>query len=104
VPQIFWFKAARTNIAVMFVASLLINVGMWCERFVIIVTSLHQDFLPSSWANFIPTWVDIGLFLGTIGLFSTLFLLFLRFVPAVSASEVKEFRHELEEEAAAKAA
>jgi hypothetical protein len=59
VPQIFWFKKARTNIASMWVASLFINVGMWCERFNIVVTSLHQDFLPSSWENYAPTWVDI---------------------------------------------
>ena len=57
---------------------------MWCERFIIIVTSLHRDFLPSSWEDYAPTWVDISLFIGTIGLFSTLFLLFLKFVPAVA--------------------
>jgi molybdopterin-containing oxidoreductase family membrane subunit len=95
VPQIFWFKKFRTNIAVMWVASLLINVGMWCERFNIVVTSLHQDFLASSWKNYAPTWVDISLFIGTLGLFSTLFLLFLKFVPAVAVTEVKELRHEL---------
>jgi len=67
---------------------------MWCERFTIVVTSLHRDFLPSSWKNYAPTWVDISLFIGTIGLFSTLFLLFLKFVPAVAVTEVKELRHE----------
>jgi hypothetical protein len=61
--------------------SLLINIGMWCERFNIIVTALHRDFLPASWGTYAPTWVDIFLFTGTIGLFSTLFLLFLKFVP-----------------------
>ena len=95
-PQIFWSKRVRTNIPVIWVAAILINVGMWCERFIIIVTSLHRDFLPSSWANYAPTWVDISLFIGTIGLFSTLFLLFLKFVPAVAVTEVKELRHELE--------
>jgi Ni/Fe-hydrogenase subunit HybB-like protein len=95
VPQLFWFKNLRTNIKVMWVASILINVGMWCERFNIVVTSLHQDFLPSSWKAYAPTWVDISLFIGTIGLFSTLFLLFLKFVPAVALTEVKELRHEL---------
>ncbi len=95
VPQIWWFKRWRSNIMVMWFASLLINVGMWCERFNIVVTSLHQDFLPSSWGNYAPTWVDITLFMGTIGLFSTLFLLFLKFVPAVAVTEVKELRHEL---------
>jgi Ni/Fe-hydrogenase subunit HybB-like protein len=95
VPQIFWSKRARTNLAVMWVAAILINVGMWCERFVIVVTSLHRDFLPSKWENYSPTWVDISLFIGTIGLFSTLFLLFLKFIPAVAVTEVKELRHEL---------
>jgi molybdopterin-containing oxidoreductase family membrane subunit len=77
---------------------------MWTERFVIIVTSLHRDFLPSSWAMYYPTWVDWSIYLGTLGFFGTLFLLFLRFVPAVSASEVKELRRELEHEAQAHAA
>jgi Ni/Fe-hydrogenase subunit HybB-like protein len=95
VPQLFWSKRARTNIFVLWFASILINVGMWCERFTIIVTSLHRDFIPSSWKNYGPTWVDITLFIGTIGLFSTLFLLFLKFVPAVALTEVKELRHEL---------
>jgi molybdopterin-containing oxidoreductase family membrane subunit len=99
VPQIFWWKKLRTNLLVTWIATILINVGMWCERFVIVVTSLHRDFLPSSWANYAPTWVDICLFTGTIGLFSTLFLLFLKFVPAVAVTEVKELRHELEHEA-----
>jgi molybdopterin-containing oxidoreductase family membrane subunit len=83
----------------MFVASILINVGMWTERFVIIVTSLHRDFLPSSWAMYYPTWVDWSLYFGTIGFFCLLFLLFLRFIPAVAVSEVKELRHELHEHA-----
>ena len=77
-------------------ASLLINVGMWCERYNIVVTSLHRDFLASKWENYMPTWVDLSLFAGTIGLFSTLFLLFLKFVPAVAVTEVKELRHELQ--------
>jgi Ni/Fe-hydrogenase subunit HybB-like protein len=95
VPQIFWSKRARTNVLVLWFASILINVGMWCERFTIILTSLHRDFLPSSWKNYSPTWVDFSLFIGTIGLFSTLFLLFLKFVPAVAVTEIKELRHEL---------
>jgi Ni/Fe-hydrogenase subunit HybB-like protein len=99
VPNIFWIKKVRTHMGAVWIASLLINVGMWCERFNIVVTSLHRDFLPSSWHNYAPTWVDISLFIGTIGLFSTLFLLFLKFVPAVAVTEVKEFRHELEHEA-----
>lgn len=95
VPQLFWFKRFRTNVAVMWVASVLINVGMWCERFVIVVTSLHQDFLPSSWGLYAPTWVDVGLFVGSIGVFFTGFLLFLRFLPATAVSELKELGHEL---------
>ncbi|HZH04464.1 MAG TPA: NrfD/PsrC family molybdoenzyme membrane anchor subunit [Myxococcaceae bacterium] len=100
VPQIFWFKKVRYSLKVVWVASILINVGMWCERFIIIVTSLHRDFLTSSWGMYYPTWVDICLFIGTMGLFGTLFLLFLRFLPAVSASEVKEYQYELNHEAA----
>jgi molybdopterin-containing oxidoreductase family membrane subunit len=106
VPQIFWFKKARTNLLVIWVAALLVNVGMWCERFNIIVTSLHRDFLPSKWELYAPTWVDWAVFAGTIGLFSTLFLLFMKFVPAVAVTEVKELRHELahDEHAAVSAA
>jgi molybdopterin-containing oxidoreductase family membrane subunit len=99
VPQVFWWKKLRTNLLVVWVASLLINIGMWCERFNIVVTSLHRDFLPGSWGTYAPTWVDITLFTGTIGLFSTLFLLFLKFVPAVAVQEIKELRHEGEHEA-----
>ena len=95
-PNIFWFRFGRTNVYVMWIASILINVGMWCERFVIVVTSLHRDFLPSSWAVYKPTWVDLTLLSGTICFFGTLFLLFLKFVPAVAVSEVKELRHEIE--------
>ena len=97
-PNIFWFRFGRQNVYVMWVASILINVGMWCERFVIVVTSLHRDFLPSSWAVYKPTIVDLSLFSGTICFFGTLFLLFLKFVPAVAVSEVKELRHEIEME------
>jgi len=88
-PQIFWFKRFRTSIPVMFVASILINIGMWFERFVIIVTSLHRDFLPSSWGYFRPTLVDIFTYCGTLGLFFTCFLLFIRWIPMVAISEVK---------------
>jgi molybdopterin-containing oxidoreductase family membrane subunit len=95
VPQAFWWRKARTNIAWLWIASLLINVGMWTERFIIIVTSLHRDFLPSSWGMYAPTWVDWSIYLGTLSFFGLLFLLFLRFVPAVAVTEVKELRHEL---------
>jgi molybdopterin-containing oxidoreductase family membrane subunit len=88
-PQLFWFKKVRTSIPAMFVISLLVNVGMWFERFVIIVTSLHRDFLPSSWSYFKPTIIDISTFVGTFGLFTTLFLLFTRYFPMVAIGEVK---------------
>ena len=88
-PQLFWFKAIRTSIPIMFVLSLVVNVGMWFERFVIIVTSLANDFLPSSWEFFTPTWVDIGTMLGAFGLFFTMFLLFCRFLPMIAMAEVK---------------
>ena len=89
VPQTFWFKSLRTNIPWMFAASILINIGMWFERFVIIATSLHRDYLPSSWGYFSPTIVDILLYAGTIGFFMTLFLLFIRWIPMIAIAEVK---------------
>jgi molybdopterin-containing oxidoreductase family membrane subunit len=89
VPQVFWFKRARTNLVVMFVVSLLVNVGMWFERFVIIVTSLSRDFVPSNWGYFSPTWVDILTMVGSFGLFFTFFLLFCRFLPILAISEIK---------------
>lgn len=88
-PQLFWFRRFRRSIPWMFVIAILVNVGMWFERFNIIVTSLHRDFLPSSWGYFRPTVVDILTFAGSVGLFLTLFLLFLRFLPAVAIAEVK---------------
>jgi Ni/Fe-hydrogenase subunit HybB-like protein len=88
-PQLFWFRWFRTTPAAMFVIAVLVNVGMWFERFVIVVTSLHRDYLPSSWQMFYPTWVDVLQLLGGFGLFATPFLLFIRFVPMVALSEVK---------------
>ncbi len=88
-PQFLWFKKLRTNMTVVFILSIVVNIGMWFERFVIIVTSLHRDYLPSSWAMYSPTWVEILTFLGTFGLFFTLFLLFIRFLPAIAVSEIK---------------
>jgi len=89
VPQLLWIKRLRNTVPVIFVISILINVGMWFERFVIIVTSLHRDYLPSSWGYFRPTPVDILTFAGSIGLFLTLFLLFVRFLPMVAMAEIK---------------
>ena len=88
-PQFFWFKKLRRNITFMFIISIFVNVGMWFERFVITVTSLHRDYLPSSWDYYTPTAVDVLTFVGTFGLFFTLFLLFLRFMPMVAIAEVK---------------
>jgi Ni/Fe-hydrogenase subunit HybB-like protein len=87
-PQLFWFKKFRTNLWIMFFVVMCVNTGMWFERFVIVL-SLEQDFLPSSWAYFKPTWVDIGMLVGSFGLFMTLFLLFIRFLPVIAISEVK---------------
>jgi molybdopterin-containing oxidoreductase family membrane subunit len=88
-PQIFWFKSMRRSVAVTFIMSIFVNIGMWFERFVIIVTSLHRDYLPSSWTEYKPTWVEVGIYIGTLGIFMTLFLLFARFFPVVAIAEVK---------------
>jgi Ni/Fe-hydrogenase subunit HybB-like protein len=88
-PQLFWFKWFRTTPRAMLWVAILVNVGMWFERFVIIVTSLSQDYLPSSWRMYYPTWVDLALLIGGFGLFLTPFLLFIRFVPMVALSELK---------------
>jgi len=88
-PQLFWFKKIRTSIPAMFIISIVINIGMWFERFVIIVTSLHHDYLPSAWGNFSPTLFDILIFAGSLGLFFTAFLLFLRWFPMIAIAEVK---------------
>ncbi|WP_373522564.1 NrfD/PsrC family molybdoenzyme membrane anchor subunit [Aquiflexum sp.] len=88
-PQLFWFKKIRTSIVATFILSLVVNTGMWFERFVIIVTSLHRDFLPSSWAMFYPTLSDVGVYLFTFGLFFTFFFLFAKFFPVINMFEVK---------------
>jgi Ni/Fe-hydrogenase subunit HybB-like protein len=95
VPQIFWFRKMRRSLFVMWFAALFVNVGMWLERFNIIVISLHRDFIPGSWSMYAPTAIDISLFVGTICFFGMNFLLFLRFVPSVAASEIKEMAHEM---------
>lgn len=88
-PQLFWFKKIRTSIAATFILSIVVNIGMWFERFVIIVTSLHRDFLPSSWVMFYPTISDVGVYLFTFGLFFSCFLLFAKFFPVINMAEVK---------------
>ena len=88
-PQLMWVKKWRRNIVLTFFMSIVVNIGMWFERFVIIVTSIHRDYVPSSWNLFHPTFVDIGLFLGTIGIFFVLFLLYSRVFPVLALNEVK---------------
>ncbi len=88
-PQVFWSKYMRTTPWAMFVVSIFVNIGMWFERFVITITSLSRDFLPSSWGYFRPTIFDGLMFFGSFGLFMTLFLLFCRFLPVIAISEVK---------------
>jgi molybdopterin-containing oxidoreductase family membrane subunit len=89
VPQLLWFKKIRRNLAAVFVISILINIGMWFERYVIFVVSLHRDFLPSSWGLYEFQWVDWGLTIGSFGMFMTLFLIFCRILPTISIAEVK---------------
>jgi Ni/Fe-hydrogenase subunit HybB-like protein len=89
IPQLLWLKKVRRNVLALFGPSLVINVGMWLERFVIVVTSLHRDFLPSSWGMYYPTMWDWFTYFGTIGLFVTLLFLFLRFLPAISIFEMR---------------
>jgi Ni/Fe-hydrogenase subunit HybB-like protein len=88
-PQVFWNKKMRTSPMVIFIVSLLVTIGMWFERFVIIVTSLHRAFLPGEWHMFHPTLVDICIFIGSCGVFLTLFLLFMRFLPVFAMAELK---------------
>ncbi|WP_413578365.1 NrfD/PsrC family molybdoenzyme membrane anchor subunit [Bdellovibrio sp. HCB290] len=92
-PQVFWFKRFRRSIPVMFVVSIFVNIGMWFERFVITVTSLHRDFLPANWGMYQWSWWDTGVLVGSFGMFLTLFLLYLRLFPAVSIAEVKPVLH-----------
>ena len=89
IPQLYWIKKIRTSFIATFILSIFVNIGMWFERFVIIVTSLHRDFLPSSWVMFSPSFVDIGIFLGTIGFFFVLFLMYARTFPVVAQAELK---------------
>jgi molybdopterin-containing oxidoreductase family membrane subunit len=88
-PQLLWFQAVRGNLALVFALSIVVNIGMWFERFVIIVSSLGRDFLPSSWAEYVPTSVEVATLLGSFGLFFTCFLLFCRVLPMIAIAEVK---------------
>ena len=88
-PQLFWSASLRRNITFTFFMSIIVNIGMWFERFVIIVTSLHRDYVPSSWVYYRATWVELGIFIGSLGLFFVPFLLFTRFFPVIAMSELK---------------
>jgi len=93
IPQLFWFKKVRKNLLMLFCISIIINIGMWFERYNIIVTSLAKDYLPSSWATYSPSIVEVGVFVGTIGIFTTGVLLFFRYIPMMAISEVKGVLH-----------
>ncbi len=88
-PQLFWIRRVRENFVFVFILTLFVNVGMWFERYVLIVTSLHRDYLPASWAGYSPSLVELATLLGSFGLFFTLFLIFIRFVPVIAMAEVK---------------
>ena len=89
IPQLFWFRFVRRHFLMVFVICILVNVGMWMERFVIIVGSLERDFLPSSWSSYTPTLIEIATLLGSFGLFFTCFLVFCRLLPVIAMAEVK---------------
>jgi Ni/Fe-hydrogenase subunit HybB-like protein len=89
IPQLFWMKFFRTNMIAVFILSIFVNIGMWFERFEIIITSLTREFIPSNWGQYSPTMIDALTYVGTFGLFFTMFLLFIRFVPIIAISEVK---------------
>ncbi len=89
IPQLLWFKSVRTSLISVFIITIFINIGMWFERFVIIVTSLYRDYLPASWADYTPTSIEIAILVGSFGLFFTLFHLFCRLLPVISMSEIK---------------
>jgi molybdopterin-containing oxidoreductase family membrane subunit len=95
-PQIFWFSWARSSIAVQFVVSIIVSIGMWLERFVIVVTSLHRDFVPSSWGMYYPTAWDYSTYFGTIGFFVMLIFLFIRVLPMISIFEMRTILPEAE--------
>jgi molybdopterin-containing oxidoreductase family membrane subunit len=94
VPQALWFSRVRANVVALFIVAMFVNVGMWLERFIIVVTSLHRDFLPSSWDMYAGTFWDWSLYVGTIGLFFALLFLFIRFLPMISISEMRELVEE----------
>jgi len=97
IPQLLWFRGVRTNVPVLWVITIIVNVGMWLERYVIVVTSLHRDFLPSNWGMYYPTMWDWATYIGTIGFFLLCILLFIRVLPAISIFEMRELVHVTDE-------
>ena len=93
IPQLFWFRKVRRSWIGLLLVSLVINLGMWFERFNIVVTSLSKDFLPSNWVDYSPTYIEIGVYVGTLGLFATGVLLFFRYIPMIAISEIKSVLH-----------
>jgi len=88
-PQLFWLKKIRSNIVIVFIIALLINLGMWFERFIIVITSLTKDYMPANWGTYHPTIVEIGIFVGTLGFFVLGILIFFRFFPVIAIHEIK---------------
>jgi molybdopterin-containing oxidoreductase family membrane subunit len=88
-PQVFWFRKMRRNVMVTFIMSIIVNIGMWFERFVIICTSLYRDYLPSSWSYYSPSWPEVGFYMGTFGLFFTCYFLFAKYFPVIAVAEIK---------------
>jgi Ni/Fe-hydrogenase subunit HybB-like protein len=89
IPQLLWSGRVKSSVPLLFLISLVVNTGMWLERFVIVIVSLHRDFLPSSWGMYYPTWVDWAILSGSIGLFLTLLFLFIRVLPMISIFEMR---------------
>jgi molybdopterin-containing oxidoreductase family membrane subunit len=89
IPQLFWFKKVRSNMTALLIISIIINIGMWFERYNIVITSLANDYLPSNWVEYKPTLTEVGIYVGTIGLFAMGVLLFFRYIPMIAISEVK---------------
>jgi molybdopterin-containing oxidoreductase family membrane subunit len=100
-PQALWLGFFRKNTIALFIVAIIVNIGMWAERFMIVVVSLHRDFMPSKWHMYYPTFWDFATYAGTIGLFFFLFLLFIRILPMISMTEVRELVHQQHEEPAA---
>ena len=98
IPQFLWIPRVRTNVKILWVLSIFINIGMWLERYVIVVISLHRDFIPSSWSMYHGTFWDYATFYGTLGLFLALMFLFIRFLPVISITEMRELVHETQRE------